>query len=344
MTAFRKRDLALIAAVLVAVVAGLAGLAAQRTVPPNIVIILADDLGYGDLGVVRQPEHQDAASRRDGRRGPEVDQLLRPAGLLAEPCRAADRTACRSAAACTVRPRGAAPKVFRDNAAQGLPLEEITIAELLKPRGYATGIDRQVAPRPPAAVSADAHRDSTPGSGCRSRTTCSMTVPRDNGYTTDAYYDPKPEYWDVPLMRNGDVIERPVDHRTLTRRYTEEAVRFIDAQQGRGRSSSTSRIRCRTFRSPGRPSYVGHSAAGIYGDVVEEIDGSTGRILDALRAAGIDRQTLVVFTSDNGPWLPFETPRRIGRSAPRRQRHDVGRRRADAGDLLVAGHGRGRRR
>ena len=53
--------------------------------------------------------------------------------------------------------------------------------------------------------------------------------------------------------------------------------------------------------------FVGHSGGGIYGDVVEEIDGSTGRILDALRAAGIDRQTLVVFTSDNGPWLPFET-------------------------------------
>src|SRR5204863_546499 len=53
--------------------------------------------------------------------------------------------------------------------------------------------------------------------------------------------------------------------------------------------------------------YVDHSAAGIYGDVVEEIDWSAGRILDALRAAGIDRKTLVVFTSDNGPWLPFKT-------------------------------------
>ena len=67
MTVFRKRGLVLTAAVLVAVVAGLAGLTAQRTVPPNIIIILADDIGYGDLGIVRQPEHQDAASRRHGR-------------------------------------------------------------------------------------------------------------------------------------------------------------------------------------------------------------------------------------------------------------------------------------
>ena len=53
--------------------------------------------------------------------------------------------------------------------------------------------------------------------------------------------------------------------------------------------------------------YVDHSSGGIYGDVIEEIDWSTGQVLDALRAAGIDRQTLVLFTSDNGPWLPFET-------------------------------------
>ena len=53
--------------------------------------------------------------------------------------------------------------------------------------------------------------------------------------------------------------------------------------------------------------YVDHSSGGMYGDVIEEIDWSTGQVLDALRAAGIDRQTLVLFTSDNGPWLPFET-------------------------------------
>src|SRR4030095_8135063 len=53
------------------------------------------------------------------------------------------------------------------------------------------------------------------------------------------------------------------------------------------------------------PEFAGHSAAGIYGDVIEELDASTGRVLDALKSAGIDRNTLVVFTSDNGPWLPF---------------------------------------
>ena len=128
------------------------------------------------------------------------------------------------------------------------------------------------------------------------------------------YYDPKPEYWDVPLMRNGDVIERPADHRTLTRRYTDEAVRFIDANATRPffLYLAHSLPHIPLARSA---DFVRHSAGGIYGDVVEEIDWSTGRVLDALRPAGIDRRTLVVFTSDNGPWLPFDDARRLGWSA-----------------------------
>jgi arylsulfatase A-like enzyme len=131
-----------------------------------------------------------------------------------------------------------------------------------------------------------------------------MTVPRDNGYKSAAYYDPRPEYWDVPLMRNGDIIERPVDHRTLTRRYTEEAVRFINDNRARPffLYVAHSLPHIPLARSP---AFVNHSAGGMYGDVVEEIDWSTGRILDALADAGLDRRTLVVFTSDNGPWLPF---------------------------------------
>jgi arylsulfatase A-like enzyme len=131
-----------------------------------------------------------------------------------------------------------------------------------------------------------------------------MTVPRDKGLNTAAYYNPKPEYWDVPLMRNGEVIERPVDHRTLTRRYTDEAIRFIEEHRGGPffLYLAHSLPHIPLARSA---EFEGHSAAGIYGDVIEELDASTGRILDALKAAGLDRNTLVVFTSDNGPWLPF---------------------------------------
>jgi arylsulfatase A-like enzyme len=107
-----------------------------------------------------------------------------------------------------------------------------------------------------------------------------------------------------------------VDHRTLTRRYTDEALRFIDANKSRPffLYLAHSMAHIPLARSA---DYVNHSSAGVYGDVIEEIDWSTGQLLDALRAAGVDRETLVVFTSDNGPWLPFET--HGGSAGPLRQ-------------------------
>jgi arylsulfatase A-like enzyme len=198
---------------------------------------------------------------------------------------------------------GTAPKVFRDNAAQGLPPNEITIAELLKPRGYTTGIIGkwhlgQLKQFQPMSQGFDSWFGLPYSHDMR------MKAPRENGLKSAAYYDPKPEYWDVALVRNGDVIERPVDHRTLTKRYTEEAVRFINENRSRPffLYLAHNLPHIPLARSP---EFVGHSAGGMYGDVVEEIDASTGRVLDALKAAGLDRRTLVVFSSDNGPWLPF---------------------------------------
>jgi arylsulfatase A-like enzyme len=353
-------------------VAAVRAASAQAPPTPNIIIILADDLGYGDLGRVRPPVDQDAAPRRDGSAGAEVDELLRAAGLLAEPRRAADRTPAGEERACSATGRpGTAPKVLRDNAAQGLPADEITIAELLKTRGYATGmVASGILGHLPAFPADASGLDSW--FGLPFSHDMKMTLPRDHGYQTKAYYEPKPEYWDVALMRNGDVIERPADHRTLTRRYTEEAVRFIEASKDRPffLYFAHSLPHIPLARSA---DFVGHSAGGIYGDVVEEIDWSTGRVLDALRAAGIDRQTLVVFTSDNGPWLPYKThggsagPLREGkgttweggvrtpaillvarhRASIRRDRHGIGdgplrhrreaRRRGTAGDRTIDG-------
>src|SRR6185295_18722052 len=113
-----------------------------------------------------------------------------------------------------------------------LPPQEVTLAEVLKPRGYATAIIGKwhLGQRPqflPIAQGFDYWFGLPFSHDMR------MTAPRDKGLQSAAYYDPKPEYWDVPLMRNGDVVERPADHRTLTKRYTEEAVRFIDENRAR---------------------------------------------------------------------------------------------------------------
>ena len=105
-------------------------------------------------------------------------------------------------------------------------------------------------------------------------------------------------------MLNDRVIERPVDHRTLTKRYTEQAVQFISERKSGPFflyiAHSLPHIPLATASD-----FAGRSAGGLYGDVIEELDWSVGRVLDALRAAGVERNTLVLFTSDNGPWLPF---------------------------------------
>ena len=279
-----------------------AALSAQPRTPPNLVVILADDLGYGDLGSfgspsIRTPRLDAMAAEGQKWTNFYVQPVCSPSRAALLTGRLPIRSGMYGVAA------GVAPKVLRDNAAQGLPPDEITIADLLKPRGYATAIVGkwhlgQLKPFLPMNHGFDYWFGLPYSHDMR------MTVPRDKGYQTAAYYDPKPEYWDVPLMRNGDVIERPADHRTLTKRYTEEAIRFITDSRGRPffLYLAHSLPHIPLARSP---EFANHSAGGIYGDVVEEIDASTGRILDALKAAGVDRNTLVVFTSDNGPWMAF---------------------------------------
>jgi arylsulfatase A len=277
---------------------------AAQPLPPNIIVVFADDLGYGDLGAFGNPNirtpHLDAMAA-EGQKW--TNFYVQP---VCSPSRAAlltGRLPVRNGMFGTTR--GQAPQVFRDNATHGLPSEEVTVAELLKPRGYATGIiGKWHLGHLPAFLPMRHGFDSW--FGVPFSHDMRMTAPRDNGLQTRAYYEPKPEYWNVPLMRDDAVIEQPVDHRTITKRYTEEARRFIAAHRDRPFFLYLAHSLPHIPLARSEP-FVNHSAAGMYGDVIEELDWSMGQVLDALRAAKIERRTLVLFTSDNGPWLPFGT-------------------------------------
>ena len=113
--------------------------------------------------------------------------------------------------------------------------------------------------------------------------------------------------YNIPLMRDDQIIERPADQRTITKRYTEEAVAKIQKFKRR----AVFRLSC-----PFNASYSAYlrsdefkdvSVAGFYGDVIEEIDWSVGQVLKTLKKEGLDDNTMVVFTSDNGPWHVFKT-------------------------------------
>lgn len=121
----------------------------------------------------------------------------------------------------------------------------------------------------------------------------------------ESFLHPKTEYWNVPLLRNEKVVEQPADQRTITRRFTEEAVDFITKNQTQPffLYLPHSMPHVPLFRSD---EFVNHSKRGLFGDVIEEIDWSVGRILATLKTLKLDERTLVVFTSDNGPWLIFD--------------------------------------
>ena len=281
---------------------------------PNIVVIFADDLGYGDIGAFGAPNIRTPRLDAMAAEGQKWTSFyVQP---VCSPSRAAlltGRLPIRNGMFGS--PIGTAPKVFRDNAAQGLPLEEVTVAELLRSAGYRTGmVGKWHLGQLPQFL--PTHQGFDSWFGLPYSHDMRMTVPRDKGYNTAAYYAPKPEYWDVALMRDDQIIERPVDHRTLTKRYTEQAVRFITENK------SGPFFLYLAHSLPHIPlarsdEFVGHSAGGMYGDVIEEIDWSVGKVLDAIRAAGVERNTLVIFTSDNGPWLPFRD--HSGSAGPLRQ-------------------------
>ena len=264
------------AAALGSVVQGIGG----PSSPPNVVLILVDDMGYGDLGSygsqIKTPNLDEMAAQ-----GVQFSQFY-SASPVCSPSRASVLTGRYGV-------RGGVPDVLQPTDPGGLATTEITIAQMLQPAGYKT---------------------MCVGKWHLGR--LSQYLPTTRGFD---------EYYGIPysndmtpsiLMHNTDIIESPVDLTTLTKRYTDQAVSFI----GRSANSPFFLYMPHTFPHiplAASPGFVGQSGMGLYGDVIQELDWSVGQVLQALEDNGVDQNTLVLFTSDNGPWYQGSPGRLRGR-------------------------------
>lgn len=265
--------------------------------PPNVVVIFADDLGYGDLGCYGHPTIRTPHLDRMANEGMRFTQFY-SASSVCTPSRAAlltGRLPIRNGM-CSDRRR-----VLFPDSGGGIPAEELTLAEGLKTKGYATAcIGKWHLGHLPQFLPTSNGFDyyfGIPYSNDMDR-----VAERSRGRTI--FFDPKIEYWNVPLMRNEQIIERPTDQTTITRRYAEEAVKFIKQQKDGPFflyfAHTMPHVPLFTSKE-----FEGHSSRGLYGDVIEEIDWSVGQVLDTIRELELEQNTIVFFTSDNGPWLIF---------------------------------------
>jgi len=292
---YRNRSSPMLLAATLFLSVAVAALGADLPARPNLVVILADDLGYGDLGCYGHPTIRTPHLDQMAREGMRFTQFY-SAAEVCTPSRAAlltGRLPPRSGM-CSNKRRVAFP-----NTTGGLPDGELTIAELLKAKGYATACFGKwhlghLPPYSPLKHGFDEYLG-LPYSNDMDRV---ATSPMGRA----SFLDPKIEYWNVPLLKNDKIIQRPADQHTLTRRYTDEAIRFIREHKDQPFFVYL------PHTMPHVPLFASDEFAGtsprkLYGDVVEELDANVGRLLQVLRDEKLAERTLVVFTSDNGPWL-----------------------------------------
>lgn len=278
------KQLALGSAALAAPGWGYSPAAAKATRLPNVVLIFTDDLGYADLGTY-------------GARGyttPNLDNMAREGVrftdfYVAQPVCGASRAALLTG--CYPNRIGiqGAPG---PNSKIGIHEQEITLGELFKQKDYAT------------AIFGKWHLGDSP-----------QFLPTRHGfdqyygipYSTDMwpFHPESPENWaDLPLIEGETTIATNPDLTNLTRDYTTRAVQFIE------KNKENPFFLYLAHNLPHVPlfasdAFKGKSERGLYGDVIMEIDWSVGQILETLQRNGLDENTLVIFTSDNGPWLSY---------------------------------------
>jgi len=298
---------------------------------PNFVMLFADDLGYGDVGFTGHPTT----------RTPSIDRLAAGGKVLTTWYSGCPVCSGSRAALMTGRqfPRTGVPGVFASTVQVGLPLNETTVAEKLKQSGYATGMVGKwhLGQRPvylPGRRGFD-HYLGLPYSddmGLARATSCSndamepsldseafdmdfaMGAYKEMGYTLpgdDANDDPAGRFLPLLHMENGNltILEQPVDFTYLAQKYSSFAVDFIDKHKEEPffLYVALSHVHTTAINQP-ELQYAGCSfknltSRGPFGDALAEADWIIGNVHQALVDAGVEENTLILFTSDNGPWL-----------------------------------------
>lgn len=252
--------------------------------PPNVVLIFCDDMGYADVGCYGAK----------GYKTPNIDRLAKQgmrftdfyvAQAVCSASRAALLTGCYPNRVGIKGALGPQSKI-------GIHSNEVTIAEMLKARGYATAIYGKwhLGDRPEFLPLRHGFDDY-------------FGLPYSNDMwprhpTAATNYPP------LPLIKGEKVVQLMPDQTQLTTWYTERAVKFI------GQNKDQPFFLYVPHNMPHVPLFVSDkfkdkTKRGLYGDVIEEIDWSVGQILSALKEHRLDENTLVIFTSDNGPWLSY---------------------------------------
>jgi arylsulfatase A len=273
----------------------LSGIPLAAAGKPNFIIISIDDLGYADIGPFGSTLNRTPHLDRMAKEGRKLTSFY--AAPVCSPSRASLMTGAYPKRALPI------PHVLFPEGPTGLSPDEVTVAEVLKPSGYATAIIGKwhLGDQPeflPNAQGFDLHfglpysNDMGPVSdGVRSDLGKPIPTAKGNGKGQPP----------LPLLRNGKVVKRvlPDDQQSLVEIYTDEAVKFISDHKSSPFFLYLPHNAVHFPIYPGKK-WAGKSPNGIYSDWCEEVDWSTGRILDTLRENHLADNTLVIFTSDNG--------------------------------------------
>jgi arylsulfatase A len=277
---------------------------------PNIIIVFNDDMGYADLSCFGAPKIKT----------PRVDKLAQDGRkftdfYVASPVCSASRASLLTG--CYHNRVGVGGVFFPNRGHVGLDPKHVTIAEVLKTVGYKTkavgkwhlGDEKEFLPTNQGFDSyygIPYSNDMTPAKSMEYAKDCVWLEGFSEQLLKDAFSGTKKQSLrnKVPLMRDEKCIEMPVDQTTITKRFASEGIKFISESVKEDKPFflylANSMPHIPLYVSP---EFKDKSKGGLYGDVIEEIDYNFGRILDHLKKLKIEENTLVVFTSDNGPWL-----------------------------------------